>query len=397
MIRAIALILLLLATCAAGLCQEEAPAGQGDDAEGQVVIIRARWPGHDLANTSFRVFTDQRMRELVDVFPAPEGSAITVLRPGEYYVMAVVDANGNNQVDAGDGFGFHGVTDLSPGAQPAAMTVREGELNAAEIAILMVRAEDGRLVPLPVPEEEQQTFGTIAGSVLGAGGEGREMLLVALPVGGEGRPVAAAIDEDGGFAVRVTSGTHRLVALADGDGTGTLSAGDLVATAGSEEAPITVEADATTTVVPIAVGTDASVPQGIPPLVAGRIIGAAIPEGGRASVAFCIDESLREEAFSVAAGADGRFVAVAEAGTYYIRATIDVAADGQLGPGDMMGFFGVEDLLGGATPAAVEVGEGALRTDLDVTITARIDEDGRLGTFTAAGDAATDAAGTAGE
>ncbi|MFW6156620.1 MAG: hypothetical protein ACOC7J_04820, partial [Armatimonadota bacterium] len=341
--RTIALVLLALALPLTGLCQGEgapaqAPEG-GEDAaegEGQVVVMRAVWPDGDLTNTAFRVFEDRAMRNMVDVFPAPGGNAMAVLRPGEYFVMAVVDVNGNNKPDTGDGFGFHGVSDLSAESQPEPMKVEEGKLNTTAISILMTRAEDGRLTPLPSALE--RTTGTLSGELKGVSGAGKSILL-ALPVGMQTRPVVTVVDEDGSFKLEVPAGAHTLVALTDADDSGTVTVGDVLATrgvAGGE--PVSVGADADTAVEPMEIGGDHAVPEDLPPIVAGRVTGAQIPEGGRAVVAFCTDQALRNEAFSVVARPDGSYAAVPEAGTYYLRATIDEADDGRLGVGDMLGF-----------------------------------------------------------
>lgn len=401
--RTITTVLLALMMATVGLCQaQEAPAQPeadgADEADGQVVMMRAVWPEGDLTNTSFRVFTDQQMRVLLDVFPAPEGTAMTVLPPGEYYAMAVVDANGNNQVDAGDGFGFHGVSDLSGESRPSALKVEAGRLNQITIPILMVRSEDGRLLPLP--SALQATTGTVSGRVTGITEAAGPVLVVALPIGMQTRPVVTVVGFEGRFELEVPAGSHMLVALADADSSGTLTDADLVATIGSEDAPVSVEADRSSALAqPLELAAEHIPPEGIPPLVAGRVSGAEIPEGGRASIAFCTDPQLRNQAFSVETTADGRYAALAELGTYYVRATIDAADDGALGAGDMLGFFGVDDLLGGATPAALEIGEYALRTDVDVPITANIDETGRLQRRSASEDQdeATTAPGNAGE
>lgn len=432
--RAIAITLALVALPALGLCQvDETPAQPpADGGEGQVVVMRAIWPGGDLTNTSFRVFEDEQMRRLVDIFPAPDGTAMAVLRPGEYYVMAVVDANGNNQVDAGDAFGFHGVADLSGESQPSPATIEENALNQLTVPILMIRAEDGRLVPLP--SALQASPGTLTGKVEGVSGAGKPTLLVALPVGMDSRPVVAPVGADGMFTLQVPAGGHMLVAIADADASGTVTAADLVATAGTAEAPISVGADESKALAQsLTLSADHAAPEGIPPLVAGRITGVEIPRSGRASVAFCTDQSMRNEAFSVAANADGIYAAavpvnpsvasdVSEASvdddcpaggthepgerdargrlhcakcgrfiseetpdvapswprSYYARATIDQAADGMLGVGDMLGFFGVDDLLAGGIPVGVKVTENALMTNVDIAVTARIGDDGRL-------------------
>ncbi len=385
--RVIALLLMTLALPAIAFCQaDDAPAQQpeGDEAEteGQVVVLKAVWPDADLTNTSFRVAEDLRMQKIVDIFPAPDGTAMAVLRPGEYYVMAVVDANGNNEVDAGDGFGFHGVSDLSEGSRPQPLKVEEGQLNSAKIPILLTRTEDGRLTPLTATRE--RTRGTLTGELKGVTGAGKSILLLALPVEMDTRPVVTVVGADGAYELRVPAGDHTLVALTDSDASGTVTAGDILATRGyGGTEPVSVEADATATVDPMDISADCAVPAELPPVIAGRITSAEVPDSGQASVAFCTDRGLRNEAFSVAAGADGVFAAVPQPGTYYLRATIDRAADSKLGVGDMMGFYGVTDLFE-EQPASLEVTEGMLLTDLEIPISAYINEDGRLSTWTGA-------------
>jgi len=80
--RYLIVAMVLLAGPAAGICQNTPPAppappappqaGEGEaQGQGQVVMMSARWPGReDLSGTVFRVFTDQALTELVDVFPA---------------------------------------------------------------------------------------------------------------------------------------------------------------------------------------------------------------------------------------------------------------------------------------------------------------------------------------
>ncbi|MFP4249463.1 MAG: hypothetical protein ACLFU7_07375 [Armatimonadota bacterium] len=400
--RGSATLLMVLLAAMVGVCQGDQPPEQQlpDDGvegdRGQVVVMRAVWPDGDLANTSFRIFADREMRVPMDVLPAPEGEAMIVLQPGEYYVMAVVDANGNNAVDAGDGFGFYGVSDLAADSRPLPLTVEETKLNSATIPILMVMTEDGRLAPLP--SALQTTTGALSGRVAGLAESAGPTLVLALPVGMQTRPVVTLAAADGAFELEAPVGTHLLVAIADGDDSLTVSAADSVAILGSAEAPIVVETGATVALdQPLELAADHVAPEGMPALIAGRITGAEIPEGGQASVAFCTDAQMRNEAFSVAAGADGRYAVVAEPGTYYVRVTIDRDGDDALGAGDMMGFFGVDDLLGGDEPAPVEVEESVLWTDMEVPISARIADDGRLTAYTADDDAADDEPGNAGE
>ncbi|MGD9498101.1 MAG: hypothetical protein AB7Y46_17500, partial [Armatimonadota bacterium] len=343
-------VALLLAGMGAALGQD-AP-----EAQGQIVMARAIWPGQDLTNTSFRVFADQEMRQLVDVFPAggPDGGAIMGLRPGEYYIMAVVDVNGNDRVDAGDGFGFHGVEDVSAQSRPRPLTVRADALNVVAIPILMTMGEDGRL--LAIPGVTRVRDGHVIGSVAGAEGL---VVVVLVPVAEGGHAVAGLVGEDGSFRLSAPPGHYRLCALSDATGDGILGTGDLLATRGwGEEQPLEVLSDSEAGLSALTLAATPQPPAGVPPIVVGRIIGAQAQEGATIQVAFCSDAALRQEAFSVAAGADGRFAAAPAPGTYYVRVTVDQAGDGQLGVGDMMGFFGVADLLGEETPKPVALPAG---------------------------------------
>jgi len=301
----------------------------------------------------------------------------------------VVDVNGNDRADAGDGFGFHGVNDLSSQTRPQPLTVRADALNAAVIRILMTRGEDGRLVPIPAALAA--TDGFVAGTVTGAQGP---VVIVLVPAADGGHAVAAIAADDGSFRVAAKPGQYRLCAVSDLTGDGILGAGDLVATRGwGDDEPLGLTPAGELGLSELALTAVEQPPAGVPPIVVGRVTGVQVEGDATIQVAFCTDEALRQEAFSVAADAAGRFVAAPEPGTYYLRATVDQTGDGVLGVGDMLGFYGVEDLLGQDTPQPLALVAGVLRTDADIAISARMDEDGRLETYTAPEDADTNAPG----
>ncbi len=198
--------------------------------------------------------------------------------------------------------------------------------------------------------------------------------------------------DDGSFRVAAKPGQYRLCAVSDLTGDGILGAGDLVATRGwGSEEPLEVTPDGELGLSELALAAVEQPPAGVPPIVVGQVTGAQVEGDATIQVTFCTDEALTQEALSVAANASGRFVAAPEPGTYYLRATIDQAGDGTLGVGDMLGFYGVQDLLGQDTPQPLALVAGVLRADADIAISARIDEDGRLETYTAPEDADTNA------
>jgi uncharacterized protein (DUF2141 family) len=73
----------------------------------------------------------------------------------------------------------------------------------------------------------------------------------------------------------------------------------------------------------------------------------------------------------------GSFVIAVPPGTYYLTALVDEDGDGRLGPGDAVGFYGVDDLASGKAPPPVTVGAGSIVTGLKIPIIIRISEDGK--------------------
>ncbi|MGC9320252.1 MAG: hypothetical protein ACP5KN_19620 [Armatimonadota bacterium] len=356
-------------------CQEEAEQPPAPQGEGELVIAQAVWPDQDLSNTVYRVFADQAMRQLVEAFPAggATGAAGMVLDPGQYYLMAVVDANGNGVPDAGDGLGFYGVETLSSQARPQPLEVREGLVGTATVPILVRMTEGNRLEPLPWAVAMMR--GTLSGTVTGSD---LPVVVALLPAAETGRVFAALAAGDGGFAVRAAPGMYRLVAIADADGDRQSSGGDLVAFRGwGEEDPVEVAADQDRAAGELALA-GGSPPEKLPPLVAGRVLHAETGEGGSITVSLCADQAMQTEVATLQAGADGRFAGTVQAATYYLRATVDQQSDDSLGPGDMLGFYGVSDLMAEERPQALSMTPHALITDVTIPITARINEEGRL-------------------
>lgn len=324
----------------------------------------------------------------MDIFPATDadGAALLALRPGHYWIQAVVDVNGNDVLDAGDGLGWYGVEELSREARPQPLQVTGPRLEAVVIPILVRIAEGGGLSALPWAQARRPAV--VSGTVTGAEGD----VIVALLAAQEDRQsIVRPLGADGSFAVKVMPGAWRLLIAAERSGDGLLGAGDLIATRGFDGEPLTVEPGEDQALGEIALLAGVAAPPELPAIVGGSITGAPIPEGASAQIAFCSDASMRGVVFSVDADAQGAFLTIGPAATYYLRATIDQASDGALGPGDMLGFHGVADLLGGDTPQPLELAAGALRTDLAIAITARLDETGRLVTHTAETNADTNA------
>lgn len=376
---------LLIVLCAALALAQDAPATEG---EGQILVARALWPEQDLSKTAYHVFADEARRELVDVFPAtnPEGAALLALRPGTYWIQAVVDVNGNDVPDAGDGLGWFGVDELSSAARPQPLRVTGPRLEPVVIPILVTIADGGGLSALPWAQALRPA--TLSATVTGGAGE---VIVALFATSDDQTSQVRRLEDDGSFALRAMPGRWRLLIAADRSGDGVLGAGDLIATRGFDDEPLSVEPGEDQALGEIALLACVAAPPELPAIVGGRITGAPIPEDATGRVAFCPDAALRRVSFSVAADAQGSFLAVAPPAIYYLRATVGHDSGGGLEPGDLLGFHGVTDLLGGDTPQPLDLPPGALRTDLAIAITARLDETGRLVTYTAETNADTNA------
>ena len=394
------------------------PVWAQDEGLGVPVIATVVWPGADLSRAVVKVFRDAQWRELLDEVPAAEqgGLAVLMLPPGTYYLMAVVDANGNNQLDAGDGLGFYGVTDLAdPGQRPQAYEVRAGAGGDAgpTIHIVAVRDENGRLRPVggtppgstpadpasaPAPPEggpQPPPAGTrVGGQVTRPGAPSCPLFVLLMGTEEGGEPVAGRVALDGSFTLHCAPGTYRLYVVGDANADRRLDAGDPVGMYGvpdwsqvTEPLPVlTLAAASGVEGVRLAVNgvvsegggvlpwgaTGAAAAGGLklplgefPALLAGRV---TIPEGTVAAATVLVfrDVNLTQLIARAACDGEGGYAIALPAGTCYLLAALDTGPDGRIGPGDVIGFYGADPADPDAAPPPVTLGPGGLRSDLDV-------------------------------
>ncbi len=376
----------LAAALAGPAVSQDTPAAADQDNR-VMVVVRATWPGQDVEQTTFYVYADAAMKDRRHVFPADagRGTAVMLLGPGEYYVMAIVDVNANKKADAGDGFGFYGVHSVSAEARPQPLRVTEGQPQTATIDIVMAMDAEGRLAPVARPTEEP---GGVIGVVTGQGELTPFVLL--LPAGADRQPLAAMAREDGSFEIEAAPGEYSLCAFADANGDGLIDGSDLrsrhwLAMAG--EAPVKVEAGEQTDLGRIKLALLEGAVEQVPALLSGLVTGAHLRTSTRARVSLYSDRALKSLVGTTPVGADGRFCVALAPGTYYAKVTVDLEGDGALTVGDMLGFFGVADIMSGERPQPLALSSNALRADLVIPLTARLDDQGRLVAIKAADDA----------
>jgi len=366
---------------------------QGEGAEtatGVIVVAQVIWPGQDLTNASFRVFSDPQLKSLVDVFPSggPGGAGVMALRPGEYYIMAVVDVDGSGKLDKGDGVAWYGVEDLAPSSRPQKLVVGDEVATAVVVPVLMTIGEDGRLTPLP---DAPPGDGGVCGKVTGADGVASFVMAWQGPEARRG--YAALVVGDGSFEIEAEAGQYGLYwygSLVDAQGQAQPPAWRTLRSATAQ--PVAIAADQVTDVGELAAEqATTEVPEGMPALAVGTVIGPKVPEGSHVFVQLCADERMTGVVAEFRASESGLFVAAIESAVYYARAV--TGQDAAPSPGDLLGFYGVADLLGGERPQALQLSSGAVRADVTITLTARLNDQMGLEVINAADDAAGTEAG----
>jgi hypothetical protein len=210
------------------------------------------------------------------------------------------------------------------------------------------------------------------------------------------RPAA----DTGEFTTELPPGQYVLLAFADLNETGEVDAGDRVWSYGSKPAPGTSEPPP----LPVAaqeeqkpllltyagiVRNDGAVMSDdgkrvlfqlnlpyLPALVTGRIVWPEPITRGSVSVSRDVTFA-RTAAETSVIGPDGTFRVALRPGEYYASAMVDLDGDDRLGPGDVVGFYGLTDFASGAPPAALHASAGRLMSGVEIRMTARLDREGK--------------------
>jgi hypothetical protein len=111
-------------------------------------------------------------------------------------------------------------------------------------------------------------------------------------------------------------------------------------------------------------------------LVAGRVIWEGVPWLPGGGVSCARDPRFAQLVASAPLAADGHFVLLLPPGRYYLRAVVDLDADGKLSAGDGLGFYGVRAMQD--RPAELAVAPESQAALVHIAITFQYQPDGRL-------------------
>jgi uncharacterized protein (DUF2141 family) len=385
------LALVLAVLLAASFAGAQQPAAGGEVA----LLGRVHWPGKDLSQAQIRVFRDAARRDLVAGFPAMDetGQVVLALPPGTYYLMAVVDLDGDEKMGPGDGMGFYGVIDPAT-SQPAPFEVTAQTFEVTLVISLALTAE-GKLAPTgvsaPAPPKPPRTL-ALSGTVSGLQEAGSAWVLLVPVTLGHSCHAVAVSREQPGFALRgVTAGPYFVFAIQDLSGDESLGSGDRMGVMG-----YTPELAETFPVVDL--GEDRAdlalelswqiIGDGRLQALAGEALGPKVVLGTLPAIIYgqlpgpektprtlltasSDPHFSRVSARSETPGAD--YVLALAQGLYFLTVCQDRDDDGRTSPGDRLGFYGVTDLTRAHGPQPVYLRPGELRR-VDIPLVAQLDE-----------------------
>ena len=387
------------------------------------------WPDHTFTNGIVLAYTDLSWNYRAAQTEVDEDGKFTLnVRPGKYYLLAIIDENGTNLFDAGDEFGIYGMNKLK-GAFPKPVLVKQRKLTEnVEIAIVGRQEDSGRIISLEDGKEIQITPPSSSGCSTGA-----ETAKVSGKVIWPEHPVnnsviqiyndqtltrtikEVGVDENGSFSLNLPVGDYYIIASVDADSDGKYSVSDGIGGYGTTDitqnppAKLTLgEGDTQEIEIFISSEYDASgqlqVIEGLhlegneEPFEGSGISGKIIWEGQKfKEVMLLISETPR---FSTGGNStnpmasdessapvtvvpleiesDGSYAYPLDVGDYYVMAIIDIDANHQAGIRDGVGVYGTNSPMMGK-PQLISVFANRITPYIDIYISAiYIDDQGGI-------------------
>ena len=198
------------------------------------------WRGHNLDGCVLQVYVDPTLtRPVQQVEVEPDGSFKLQLRPGDFYMIASVDADGNGQYGSGDGVGGYGTMDMTT-RPPAALTLKSGENAQVEIVVSAQYDVDGQLKPTESKHKIVQSSKAetgLSGRIIWDGKEfrGGILSLSDTPTFSSVIPIALNLEDNGRYTVSVPPGDYYVTVAVDIDADGQTGLKDGVGVYGTRQ------------------------------------------------------------------------------------------------------------------------------------------------------------------
>ena len=198
------------------------------------------WRGHNLDGCVLQVYMDPTLtRAIQQAEVKTNGNFKLQLRPGDYYMIASVDTDGDGQYGPGDGVGGYGTLDMTT-RPPTVLTVTSGENAKIEIVVSAQYGVDGQLKPTEskhriVQSSEAETG--ISGRIVWDGKEFKRGILSLsdTPEFTSVIPIALNLEDGGQYRVAVPPGDYYVTVAVDVDSDGQTGLRDGVGVYGTRQ------------------------------------------------------------------------------------------------------------------------------------------------------------------
>ena len=183
---------------------------------------KVRWTGKALKGGVIQVFREASLLgEVHQVEVDEDGKFSLQLPPGDYYLIAYIDADGDGKYSLGDGLGGYGTADITT-APSSALTVSDGPNPEIIIFVSAQYNADGHLEAIAegTIDLSQANSGGISGQIRWDGKVFKEGILSISETPDFRSPVAISLnlEDNGRYEVSVPPGDYYIMAVVDLDG-----------------------------------------------------------------------------------------------------------------------------------------------------------------------------------
>lgn len=389
------------------------------------ILKYTKEPGQNDVQMLIIAYTDTswKFRSGMTVIDSTTGKWELRLKPGKYYLMAIIDKNSSNKLDNGDPFGFYGVKDITEkGAFPQPVLIKPNTfIDDLEINISATYANIDKTT-------NNEKSAIIVGSVTPFPQDGSEIRVEVYDDSTLVNPIATIqTAQDGSFRFELPPGKYYIIANHDVDGNGRYSSGDRLGGLGSDSIitspPVVVKFNVGETRgvnIQLTAQYDAdgqliALQDSITPTIGGTGLNGSPDNSaveqmgtitGRISTFFATptkksnnnaaptenNKDIPDGILSLSTKPtfdspivlpifleeDGSYQVEVEPGTYFLLAVVDQNNDGRSGTADGIGVYGTHQPVRG-TPAAITVLPGKTTPHVDIDILASyVDEEGTM-------------------
>jgi uncharacterized protein (DUF2141 family) len=210
---------------------EDEPQRTVFEAKSAKVKGKVIWDGRSMERCVVQFYRDPTFTQAIEaVGTASDGSFTIMLPPGDYYVLANVDGDGDGKYSSGDGLGAYGSDDITR-HPPLRLNLKQGVNPDLKIRITGLFTEEGQIISLN-PESQEEEISPIpsgiTGRVIWDGREPKSALILVSKSPDFQSPavIPVQLNEDGSYSLDLLPGTYYLMAVIDSDSDGKAGGGD---------------------------------------------------------------------------------------------------------------------------------------------------------------------------